>query len=219
MYKIDWIKSPLKNEIELYSSCNTLGDLLSPLLFIGGVHGDEPEGVYLAESFIEWLKQQKLQSLKSFVVIPCLNVDGYKYNQRTNSNGVDLNRNFPTPMWQPDSKAPRYYPGISPNSEIETQALTQLIEQIKPQLIFHFHSWKPCVVVTGPKDLNEARYLCQSSGFEAVNDIGYPTPGSLGDFGWNVLKIPVICTEDNEHRNPLKAWLHFGEGLKKIILK
>ena len=31
--------------------------------------------------------------------IPCLNPDGMSKNTRTNSNGVDLNRNFPTKNW------------------------------------------------------------------------------------------------------------------------
>ena len=56
-------------------------------------------------------------------------------------------------------------------------------------------------------------------GFEVVDNIGYQTPGSLSSFAWADHSIPVICTEDEEHRTPGKGWETFGEGLKKIVLE
>ncbi len=219
MYKINWITSPKDNEIELFSSHKALLQTKSPMLFIGGIHGDEPEGVYLAESLKVWLESVDNKQLNDFLLIPCINIDGYKANERVNSNGVDLNRNFPSKKWSSFCEEKRYFPGDHPASEIETQALVQLISTTKPRLIFHFHSWKPCIVVTGPPNLAEAKHLHNSSNFEIVQDIGYPTPGSLGDYAWNDLNHPVICTEDEEHRKQDLPWQHFGEGLKKILLK
>ena len=217
MYKHSWTRSPEQRDIELYSNLNDLKKLKNPYLFIGGVHGDEPEGVYLAQSLLQWAQLHSQQIKADLLIIPCLNVDGYFKNQRTNSRGVDLNRNFPSENWSPEFKQERYHPGDHPSSEHEIQQLVNLIHVVQPKVIFHFHSWKPCVVVTGPTDLKEAQPLAESSGFEITSDIGYPTPGSLGDYGWNQLQTPVVCTEDSEHRDPIKPWLHFGEGLKKII--
>ena len=38
----------------------------------------------------------------NILFIPCLNPDGMALNRRTNANGVDLNRNFPTKNWGED---------------------------------------------------------------------------------------------------------------------
>ena len=65
-----------------------------PVLVIGVFHGDEPQGKFLIE---EYLKENNDSRL---LFIPCLNPDGMAQNIRTNANGVDLNRNFPTKNWE-----------------------------------------------------------------------------------------------------------------------
>lgn len=191
-----------------------------PILFIGGVHGDEPEGVRLAEELLNWLKHEESQNAKEvrpWILIPCLNPDGYSKNQRTNDAGVDLNRNFPSRDWSPEAKAPRYYPGPSPGSEKEVRALVKLIEDEKPQLIVHFHSWEPCVVFTGAPGKAAAEIIASGTGYECREDIGYPTPGSLGQFGWTEHQIPVICIEEQEHSNLDEVWPHFKKGLTTLL--
>ncbi|GIL17613.1 MAG: hypothetical protein BroJett040_13640 [Oligoflexia bacterium] len=184
---------------------------------MGGVHGDEPEGVQLATDLLHWLQKNNNLNLKPWILIPCLNVDGYSKAQRTNSNGVDLNRNFQTPDWSPESKAPRYYPGPYPNSEKETQALTNLIETEKPSLIVHFHSWEPCIVYTGQPGSVAAKTLAEDTPYEYKEDIGYPTPGSLGQYGWLSQRTPVICIEAQEKSDLNTLWPIFGPGLQKIL--
>ena len=67
-------------------------------------------------------------------VAPLVNPDGLlrERSQRMNDNGVDLNRNFPSPNWQEEtrdywirrtSRNPRRYPGPGPLSEPESQWL------------------------------------------------------------------------------------------------
>jgi len=193
-----------------------------PILFIGGIHGDEPEGVELALQTLVWLNSSYASGNNSTIVvpwllIPCINPDGYKANQRTNSNGVDLNRNFPSLDWSPNYQAPRYFPGHHPASEPETRALVRLIMQERPRLILHSHSWNPAIVVTGELALIDAQRLSTSSGYQIQNDIGYPTPGSLGQFGWNDCGIPVICIEEQEKSDLSVVWPNFAEGLRQIF--
>lgn len=214
LHQSSWARTALGKPIELYSAHNKNE---RPLLFIGGVHGDEPEGVELAQKFLTWLQKNNRSDFHSWFLIPCLNLDGYKQNQRTNGNGVDLNRNFPSPDWSPESKAPRYFPGPKPASESEVQALCQLIEQARPQVIFHFHSWEPCVVYTGAPGRSWAEKAGKPSGYEVREDIGYPTPGSLGQYGWLSHQIPVICIEEQEHIELSKVWPHFAEGLQNVV--
>ncbi|ASD62482.1 M14 family murein peptide amidase A [Bdellovibrio bacteriovorus] len=220
-HQTSWATTSQGTSIELYKKSHSLSDFSErPILFIGGVHGDEPEGVRLAEEFLHWLKQEEAANsgrLRPWILIPCINPDGYGKNQRTNANGVDLNRNFPCRDWSPESKAPRYYPGPSPGSEREVQALVKLIEDEKPQLIVHFHSWEPCVVYTGAPGKQAAEILATGTDYEAREDIGYPTPGSLGQYGWIEHQIPVICIEEQEHIDLNLVWPHFKPGLELLI--
>lgn len=200
----------------------------SPILFVGGVHGDEPEGVWLAEALLNWIQTQywKRRNSKSalqlwpklnWVLIPCLNPEGYSRLERTNSSGVDLNRNFPSPDWSSEIKAPRYHPGLNPGSEPEVQAVLKTIQIYKPKLIIHFHSWKPCIVFTGEPAQKWAEKLGKISGYPIHEDIGYPTPGSLGQYAWLSLKIPVICIEEQEGSKREQIWPRFQHVLMELF--
>jgi protein MpaA len=214
VHQPSWCKTQLGNNIELFSY---LSAIEKPILFIGGVHGDEPEGVQLAQDLLAWLKLQS--SLMPWVLIPCLNVDGFKFNQRTNANEVDLNRNFPTKDWTENHKEKRYYPGLQPASELETKALINLIDEIQPKLIVHFHSWVPSITYTGEKALSYAKILQLGHTDRIQDDIGYATPGSLGQYGWFNKGIPVICIEAQEKSDLSHLWPKYHRGLKLLLRK
>lgn len=206
----NWAVSTEKRSLELWES----SVLSTPTtLFVGGVHGDEPEGVRLAEELLAWLHKNNKLVQRSWKLIPCLNPDGFHRKQRTNARGVDLNRNFPSADWSPQAPAERYNPGPSPKSELETQALCALLEQTKPELVVHFHSWKPSIVFTGASARHFAERFAKGNSYPVQEDIGYPTPGSLGNYGWHSLGIPVICLEAQEHSNLDTVWGFFGPGL------
>lgn len=218
----EWALSPKNNNIPLYASANVKLDThCSPVILIGGVHGDEPEGVELAKKTLRWLKaesQLKESRVKiPWILIPCLNVDGYKANERVNGNGVDLNRNYPSQSWTNEFEQARYFPGLYAGSEPEVQALIKLIEDTQPRLIIHCHSWEPSIVLSGPPAIAEARALAESSGYDVIPDIGYPTPGSLSEYCWNDRAIPVICIEEQEHIDLALVWPHFEKGIKAIF--
>ncbi|QDK39137.1 DUF2817 domain-containing protein [Bdellovibrio sp. NC01] len=220
-HQSSWATTAIGTPIELYKKTHSgSGFSEQPILMIGGVHGDEPEGVRLANELLKWLQENektRSQMIRPWILIPCINPDGFAKNQRTNSNGVDLNRNFPSSDWNSEAKAPRYYPGPSPGSEREVQALVKLIEDEKPQLIVHFHSWEPCVVYTGSPGQKAAEILATGTGYECREDIGYPTPGSLGQYGWIEHKTPVICIEEQESIDLDKVWPHFRKGLELLL--
>jgi len=213
LHQTSWAKSVQQNDIELYSS---LDGKSRPILMIGGVHGDEPEGVQLAKDLLLWL-QKNNNNLKSWLLIPCLNVDGFLKKKRTNANGVDLNRNFPSSDWTSKCKSPRYFPGNFAASEPEVKELIRLIGLQKPSLIIHFHSWEPCVVFTGPPGKALAENLGRDKGYKVSEDIGYPTPGSLGQYGWLNHHTPVICLEAQEGAPLESVWPVFASGLQRVL--
>lgn len=221
-HQSSWARSSRGTPIEMYKKTHSRdGKDTGPILFIGGVHGDEPEGVRLAQEFLKWLQKTEENSpeaiVHSWLLIPCLNVDGYLRNSRTNDSGVDLNRNFPSRDWSAEAKAPRYSPGPKPGSELEIQAVVELIKHEKPRLIVHFHSWEPCVVYTGKGGEIPAKILAGDTGYPVHEDIGYPTPGSLGQYGWLEHRIPVVCIEERDHLLLDLVWPHFELGLTTLM--
>lgn len=161
-------------------------------LVIGGIHGDEPEGVVATRGLLDvFLKNYTLDL--ELVLVPEMNPEGVLLKTRGNSNKVDLNRNMATKDWSPVAASERYHPGPAPMSELENQLLAKFIEEFKPTVIFSMHSWKPMLNTNG--ELPEATAISKITGYEIQPDIGYPTPGSLGTWAGFERNIPTLTYE------------------------
>jgi protein MpaA len=118
----------------------------------GAVHGDEIPTTYVLFKLTDYLKEHpEAYRGMCVVVAPLVNPDGFLASppQRVNSNGIDLNRNFPTKDWRKEAlkrweatthKNKRYYPGEKPGSEDETRFQIALINRFKPHKILSLHS-------------------------------------------------------------------------------
>jgi len=169
------------------------GEKRPHILIMSGVHGDEVEGVYVGYRLLgEFCKNYSYQM--KLTLIPFFNPDGILQNRRTNENLVDLNRNLPTKDWTKSFSKEKYHPGFEPNSEPENKILVNWIEKNKPQFIISLHSWKPVINVNGDCS-PEAEVLSRETGYEIAEDIGYPTPGSLGAYAGKERNIPTITYE------------------------
>ncbi len=161
------------------------------VLVVGVVHGDEPQGEVLINRYL------KLVNGKSNIgFIPVLNPDGLKNNTRVNSNGVDINRNFPAKNWEKSEKND-YYGGNSPASEIETKFLIDVIAKYNPKLILTIHAPYKVVNYDGEAKVY-ANEISKIIGYPVNSDIGYPTPGSFGSYAGIDKNIPVITLELDE---------------------
>jgi protein MpaA len=165
------------------------------VLLLSGVHGNETEGVRFLEEFTrEFINVEKSPFSCDILSIPLANPDGFLAFQRQNGNGVDLNRNMPTKDWTRDYTESKYFPGDSPASEPESIALLNILDKFQPVFIISFHSWKPMINVNGPAN-SYAEAIHSKLDMPIVEDIGYPTPGSLGTYaGWE-RNIPTITLE------------------------
>ena len=186
MKLIKKVSSKLNREICLYEQ-NGLG---KTVLIVGVVHGEEPQGKFLIENYIEKPNKNKL------LFIPCLNPDGFVKNERQNSNGVDLNRNFPTKNWI-KSERNQYFGGENPASEVETRFIIDIYEMYKPDLILTIHSPYKVVNYDGPAE-EYAVEISKIIGYETSSDIGYPTPGSMGNYFGVERNVPIITLELDE---------------------
>ena len=193
---LECTKTKLGNKIEL------LGEVIdNNILIIGVFHGDEPQGKHLIEKYLNE------NSTNNLLFIPCLNPDGMNKNKRTNSNGVDLNRNFPTTNWGQnkgenatcDDCTTAYYGGKSAGSEIETQFVIKVIEKYSPKLILTIHAPYKVVNYDGPaKEIAEK--ISKIIGYPAEGSIGYPTPGSFGTYCGVERNIQTITLELDEEK-------------------
>ena len=188
------VKTNMGNTVELIATDENLPD--KKVLIIGVFHGDEPQGKFLIEQYLN------IYNKNSLLFIPCLNPDGMQNGTRTNSNGVDLNRNFPTDNWGEDtSKAGNnpadYYGGTAPASEVETKFLVEIINEYKPVLILTLHAPYKIVNYDGPaKEI--AQKISAIIGYPVEPSIGYPTPGSFGTYCGVERNIPTITLELDE---------------------
>ncbi len=200
MYKI--IKNTFtkeKNEISLIEIKNNNYD--KTVLIIGVFHGEEPQGNFLIN---EYLKTD-MQGIKNrLLIIPCLNPDGMKKNQRQNANGVDLNRNFPTKNWIKTQKN-EYWGADEAGSEIETKFMTEILNEYKIDAILSIHAPFKIVNYDGPaKELAEK--ISEITGYKVQAEIGYPTPGSFGNYAGVERNIPTITLELPEDETNEQLW-------------
>lgn len=171
------------------------------ILIVGVFHGEEPQGEYLINQYLK----TDLSNIKNkLVIIPCLNPDGKSKNQRQNSNGIDLNRNFPTKNWKLTDKKD-YFGGTEPASEIETKFMIEVLENYKFDAILSIHAPFKIVNYDGPaKELAEK--ISQITSYPAQGDIGYPTPGSFGNYAGVERNIPTITLELPEDESNEHLW-------------
>jgi hypothetical protein len=170
------------------------------VLLIGGMHGDELSSISVVFKWMHTLKEHH-SGLFHWHVVPLMNPDGalIKEQSRSNSNGVDLNRNFLTPgapgsalqYWIEKTKRnKRNYPGEKPISEPETRWLKQEIEHFNPDVIIAVHAPFRLVDYDAPNRDNAPERI----GPLYKNLMG-TYPGSLGNYAGMHLGIPVITME------------------------
>jgi len=169
------------------------GDSGPKVLIIGGVHGNEPEGVVASFGLLKNFVREFSLRIK-LTLIPSFNLDGILASSRLNGNGVDLNRNLPTEDWNPQAFDPKYPPGPNAGSEPENQALVKFLENEKPTFVLSLHSWHPLLNVNGDC-LLEAQEISRLTGYEIKEEIGYPTPGCLGTYAGLERDLPTLTYE------------------------
>jgi protein MpaA len=206
-YKLSQIRSVNNNIIPFIDIGST--DIRENLrvLVIGGIHGDEWTAISLVFHWLNWIPEGGMQNTH-WRIVPLSNPDGFhvRPSTRTNANGVDLNRNFPTPDWVTMARRywvtrtdmnPRRNPGPSANSEPETQLIVQHIEQYKPHVILSLHAPYGLIDFDGPEKNAPLRF-----GLLPLKRLGV-FPGSMGNYAGVHLGIPVVTVElENARQMP-----------------
>jgi len=192
-----------------------LGDSSTATLIFGAFHGDEQAGFHLVLQLADTLFAHPERIRKGVILVPVANPDGLLAATRVNSRGVDINRNFPTENWTPVYSKKNNYPGPEAGSEKETAVIMQMLDQFKPRQIISIHDALRMNNYNGPaKEL--ADLLSGYNGYPATADVGYPTPGSFGNYGGEERQIPLVTLELPDI-GPQEAWKQNYQALIAAI--
>lgn len=168
-----------------YPPLRSTGERPRRVLLVGGIHGDELSSVSVVFRWIRRLQADRYRDIH-WRVIPSLNPDGLlrRPSSRTNSRGVDLNRNFPALPDQPSPiaywvkrthKDPRRFPGPQPLSEPESAWLAHQIDHFAPDAMVQVHAPYGVLDYDGPPEPPSRM------GYLHLKLLG-AYPGSLGNY-------------------------------------
>jgi murein tripeptide amidase MpaA len=168
------------------------------VLIIGGFHGDEYSTVSI---IFKWITLINLYYTGSnhWQIIPLLNPDGLlqRSSRRTNTNGVDLDRNFPVTAndenaiqyWEENTnRDPEYFPGKDALSEPESQWLAEEIKRYRPDAIITIHAPNHSL---GYKSSN----IAQSKNAAQYQQSIATYPGSFNQYAGTEINIPILTVE------------------------
>jgi hypothetical protein len=193
----------------------TVGHGPRKVLFVGGIHGDEPEGAVATEELPAAFEAAGLADAVTLTILEDANPDGRAAGTRGSANGVDVNRNFPASNF--DTTDPSN--GGKPLSEPEARAVKDTIERIKPNLVLVAHSWagRQFINFDGPAREIAERFAA-SSGLPVEESSSFaPTPGSLGSYFGRDLGIPVLTIEVLKGSVPTAVWDQLRGALLQAI--
>lgn len=196
------------------------------VLLMGGMHGDELTSSSIVFRWLQWMQMPEAQAFE-WSVVPVVNPDGLlaRKPKRVNANGVDLNRNFPTPGW--DKDAPRYwaartgsdprrFPGSAPLSEPESRWVHDEMVRFRPDVIVSVHA------PFGVLDFDGPAQPPRRFGRLLLNRVGV-YPGSLGNYSGIHKNVPIITIElPNAQAMPPEAevrriWLDMLRWMKENV--
>lgn len=193
------------------------------ILVLGGIHGDEPESVELVIQWMYRLLREVPNPRNHWIFIPVANPAGWLSRKRTNDEGIDLNRNFPTQdwnqaaqeFWHKQARAdPRKFPGHQAAQAWEVRCLIQVLQEIQPHLVVSIHTPLGVLDWDGLPELIKGLW-----GPVAWRRLGH-FPGSLGRYLWYERQVPVLTIELNQNfKNKIKEWLKFQDVVGDLALK
>ena len=180
------------------------GHGLRTVLWVGGIHGDEPEGQVVTANLAAAFLDEGLANSVTLIIFEDDNPDGRAAHSRTNAHGVDLNRNFPAANFSPGNGH-----GPRPLSEPESTALALLVCGARPNLTMVAHSGhrgslENVVNYDGPS--KAAASVFAKLAAMTVVDTVYPTPGSFGSWAGTEGQLAVLTIEYRRGITADAAW-------------
>jgi murein peptide amidase A len=183
--------------------CYKKGNNGKKILLIGSIHGNEKAGIILSIKVLNYLFE-KPGSINTLICIPTVNPDGNSSDKRTNSNNIDINRNFPSSNWvysdssKLELKKKMFWGGNQPASEIETRFILKVDSLFHPDALIILHQFMDCVQYDGT-GMDLAKFIAVRSKQKLLDNIGYTTEGSIGSYFGEDKRKEVVTIEIPEN--------------------
>lgn len=174
-------------------------------MYVGAIHGNETSSRSMMLAWVNELEANpdKLNG-RRVTIIPSINPDGVAANTRTNSRGVNLNRNFPTSNWKKDiidtDGEHKGGGGESPLSEPEASALANFTRQVGPKLLVSYHAVGSLVM--GDVGSISASYAQRYAGMVGYSNatgssstFNYEITGGYEEWAYQNIGIPSMVVE------------------------
>jgi murein peptide amidase A len=191
------------------------------VLIFGAFHGDEPESAEICFRFLhEANHNDSFFNGKRVGVLPIVNPDGLLLKTRKNARAVDINRNFETTNWEATDQQEHYHGGPLPFSEPESRAVAQLIQATSPDVILTYHTPYRLINFDGPSPQTErtAGAYAAACDYPCEASIGYPTPGSFGNWAGIERGIQVLTVELPEGEDMEITWPAHHRALSEFFI-
>lgn len=163
------------------------------VLVVGGLRGDEPEGVAMAQALAEHLTRfpQRIDDVR-ITIVRDPNPDGRTRRWPGNARGVELDRNFPAKNWRA-AISDRPVSGHMSDSELETRALVDLLADVQPDrvIVLGTSAQQTTLSYTGPADQLAVQLAPELLAALAPYDLGR-SAGSLASLTGIDRKIPTL---------------------------
>jgi predicted deacylase len=181
------------------------------IVYTGAIHGSESSTYSLMLRWIDELdvNAPSIPPGRTAIVIPSINPDGLARGSRTNSNNVDLNRNFATADWSKDITTVNNAPfpgggGVKAMSEPETRAIASYIARVSPRLVLSYHSIGALLEsnLAGNASSAAQNYANLSGYRNATGSAGtfeYSYSGTADDYYGQILGVPSVLIELGSH--------------------
>jgi protein MpaA len=187
--------TPLKHLIRCYKK----GNGGENILLIGCIHGNEKAGILISMRVLnEIFARNEMQN--TLICIPTVNPDGNVLNTRTNSNMIDINRNFPARNWVYVDSAKLigdkkyFWGGNSPTTETETKFILKVDSLYHPDAFIILHQFLNCVQYDGT-GIKLGTFISKYTKQKLLDNIGYKTEGSVGSYFGDDKQKEVVTIE------------------------
>jgi hypothetical protein len=181
-------------------------------IFLNGTHhGNEKSSTEAVIGVMDFLLTnhnkpivRDLLNAFTFYILPLVNPDGHAANSRTDSRGLDINRDYSYPLRRSEHSF------LTESSQL----VRTLMEQVKFRAAIAYHAgmeailWPACYTGSPPTDLSLFRALSKRTadamGFDRYLQSyqDYPSEGEFIDFAYSTYGTLAITMEVSEEPTP-----------------